>query len=100
MPGFCDTDTQDQAMLRDLFCNYYARLVDERDHRAAFSDLLRQFNDGLRLRRMGEAEFRRRVKVAITPWQKRPARGGCDYCGRPNEGDQCQGCGAWRRRTR
>lgn len=97
VPDYCDGDTKQEALLRELFCNYYARLVDPRDHAQAFSSLLRAFSDGVTIRKMGEAEFRRRTTVAMGGYGKKHDGyfGGCDYCGRRRESDRCDGCGAW-----
>lgn len=86
-----------------VFCDYYVpRLPDEREQRHAAAALVRA------IEREPEAMehtagMRRLFATALDPFLERQARreraiAGCDYCGRPTRrGEQCAGCGAWRK---
>jgi hypothetical protein len=94
----------DAVLLVQMFWLYYAPLIAESYHGRALRELRAATPHGMKTF-ANKGEFAACMKATLGPLVKKhrvsnaAARDECAWCTRPgvNVGEQCQGCGAWRR---
>lgn len=94
---------RDGQIFVDLFWTYYAPLIPEQMHGRALRALIHATPHGTK-HFATSTEFRTCLKATLGPFLTRGRTTAtrdceCAWCGRPGvtTGQQCQGCGAWRR---